>query len=46
MFFSHGLSKFQGGITSTFSFFDNIGIPGFMAYVIALITILLGIEFY
>ena len=43
IFFVHGLSKFQGGITNTVGFFDSIGIPGFMAYVIALIELIGGI---
>ncbi|MDR7075878.1 putative membrane protein YphA (DoxX/SURF4 family) [Neobacillus niacini] len=42
-FFIHGLSKFQGGITNTVGFFDSIGIPGFMAYVVALIELIGGI---
>ena len=43
IFFIHGLSKFQGGITNTVGFFDSIGIPGFMAYAVALIELIGGI---
>ncbi|WP_414054566.1 DoxX family protein [Macrococcus equi] len=42
-FFLHGLAKFQGGIENTVGFFDSIGIPGFMAYVIAIIELVGGI---
>lgn len=43
IFFVHGLSKFQGGINNTVGFFDSIGIPGFMAYVVALLELIGGI---
>ncbi|MFC0273488.1 DoxX family protein [Metabacillus herbersteinensis] len=43
IFFVHGLTKFQGGINNTVGFFDSIGIPGFMAYVVALIELIGGI---
>ena len=43
IFFIHGLSKFQGGISNTAGFFDSIGIPGFMAYVVAVIELAGGI---
>ena len=43
VFFIHGLSKFQGGINNTVGFFDSIGVPGFMAYVVALIELIGGI---
>ncbi|MCJ8008151.1 DoxX family protein [Lederbergia wuyishanensis] len=42
IFFIHGLAKFQGGITNTVGFFDSIGIPGFLAYVVALIELIGG----
>lgn len=42
-FFIHGLSKFQGGITNTVGYFDSLGIPGFIAYVVAVIEVLGGI---
>ncbi|MEK3853841.1 DoxX family protein [Cytobacillus sp. FSL H8-0458] len=43
IFFIHGLSKFQGGISNTAGFFDSIGIPGFMAYIVAVIELAGGI---
>ncbi|MDF2036141.1 DoxX family protein [Bacillus sp. CMF12] len=43
IFFIHGLSKFQGGISNTAGFFDSIGIPGFMAYAVAVIELAGGI---
>ncbi|WP_077212086.1 DoxX family protein [Bacillus dakarensis] len=43
LFFIHGLVKFQGGIENTVGWFDSIGIPGFMAYVVALIELVGGI---
>ncbi|MEC0665306.1 DoxX family protein [Priestia flexa] len=42
-FFIHGLSKFQGGIDGTVGFFESIGIPGFMAYVVAIIELIGGV---
>ena len=41
-FFVHGVVKFQGGIENTVGWFDSIGIPGFMAYVVALIELVGG----
>lgn len=41
-FFIHGLVKFQGGIGNTAGWFDSIGIPGFMAYAVALIEMVGG----
>ncbi|GHI00549.1 DoxX family protein [Neobacillus kokaensis] len=41
-FLIHGLSKFQGGIENTAGWFDSIGIPGFMAYVVAGIELVGG----
>jgi putative oxidoreductase len=38
-FFLHGLSKFQGGIENTAGFFDSMGLPGFMAYLVAAIEL-------
>ncbi|MCM3340795.1 MULTISPECIES: DoxX family protein [unclassified Paenibacillus] len=43
IFFVHGLQKFQGGIENTSGFFDSVGIPGFMAYVVAAIELVGGI---
>ncbi|MFD2681876.1 DoxX family protein [Bacillus seohaeanensis] len=42
-FFIHGLSKFQGGISNTVGFFDSLGLPGFTAYVVALVELVGGI---
>ncbi|GIN86278.1 hypothetical protein J6TS2_26640 [Heyndrickxia sporothermodurans] len=42
-FFVHGLVKFQGGIENISGWFDSIGIPGFMAYVIASIELVGGL---
>ncbi|WP_156291939.1 DoxX family protein [Oceanobacillus salinisoli] len=42
-FFIHGLDKFQGGISNTAAYFDSLGIPGFMAYVVAIIELIGGI---
>lgn len=42
-FFIHGVSKFQGGIGNTAGFFDSLGIPGFMAYIVAIIELIGGI---
>lgn len=42
-FFIHGLSKFQGGIENTLGFFSSMGIPGFMAYVVAIIELVGGL---
>ncbi|MGY3715870.1 DoxX family protein [Sutcliffiella cohnii] len=43
LFFLHGLDKFQGGIENTVGWFDSIGIPGFMAYVVAIIELVGGL---
>jgi len=43
IFFIHGFSKFQGGISNIVSFFDSLGIPGFMAYIVATIELLGGL---
>ena len=42
-FFAHGLDKFQSGIGNIAGFFDSMGIPGFMAYIIATIEIVGGL---
>lgn len=42
-FFIHGLTKFQGGIANTAGFFDSIGIPGLLAYAVAVIELVGGI---
>ncbi|MES1040088.1 DoxX family protein [Peribacillus simplex] len=42
-FLLHGLSKFQGGLENTSEWFQSIGIPGFMAYVVGVIELFGGI---
>ena len=42
-FFVHGLAKFQGGIENTVGWFDSIGLPGFLAYGVAIIEVVGGI---
>ncbi|MBC1436069.1 DoxX family protein [Listeria rocourtiae] len=41
--FLHGLQKFTGGIGGTVQFFDSLGIPGFMAYIVAPLEIIGGL---
>jgi putative oxidoreductase len=43
LFFIHGLVKFQGGIENIVGWFDSIGLPGFMAYGVALLEMIGGI---
>ncbi|QUG40014.1 DoxX family protein [Psychrobacillus sp. INOP01] len=42
-FLIHGISKFQGGISNTVGYFDSLGLPGFLAYVIAIIELVGGL---
>ncbi|WP_209121128.1 DoxX family protein [Alkalihalobacillus sp. BA299] len=42
-FFVHGLVKFQGGIENIVGWFDSIGLPGFLAYGVALLELIGGI---
>lgn len=42
-FFLHGLSKFKGGLDNTSGWFQSMGIPGFMAYVVGMIELVGGI---
>ncbi|MCU7556933.1 DoxX family protein [Macrococcus capreoli] len=42
-FFLHGLAKFQGGIENTVGFFESLGFPGVLAYVVAIIELVGGI---
>lgn len=42
-FFVHGLVKFQGGIENIAGWFDSIGLPGFLAYGVALLEVIGGI---
>ncbi|WP_316568630.1 DoxX family protein [Neobacillus sp. YIM B06451] len=43
LFFYHGLVKFQGGIENTVGWFSSIGLPGFLAYAVALLELIGGI---
>jgi putative oxidoreductase len=42
-FFIHGFVKFQGGIGNIAGWFDSIGLPGFLAYVVAIIELVGGL---
>jgi putative oxidoreductase len=42
-FFVHGLVKFQGGIENIVGWFDAIGLPGGLAYAVALLEIVGGL---
>ena len=42
-FFVHGLVKFQGGIENIVGWFESIGIPGFLAYVVGAVELVGGI---
>jgi uncharacterized membrane protein YphA (DoxX/SURF4 family) len=41
-FAMHGFSKFSGGIENTSQWFESIGIPGILAYGVALLEVLGG----
>ena len=43
MFLIHGIAKFQGGISNTVGYFDSLGLPGFLAYAIAIIELVGGL---
>ncbi|WP_453992285.1 DoxX family protein [Bacillus nitroreducens] len=43
LFLIHGVVKFQGGIENTVGWFESIHIPGFMAYVVAILELVGGI---
>ncbi|WP_339229712.1 DoxX family protein [Oceanobacillus sp. FSL K6-2867] len=42
-FFIHGLDKFQAGIGNIAGYFESLGIPGFLAYIVAFIELIGGI---
>jgi putative oxidoreductase len=42
-FLIHGAAKFQGGIENTAGFFESLGLPGFTAYIVALIELVGGL---
>ena len=41
-FFIHGFVKFSGGIENQVGWFSSIGLPGFLAYVVAIIELVGG----
>ncbi|WP_342047652.1 DoxX family protein [Bacillus sp. OTU530] len=43
LFLIHGLVKFQGGIENIVGWFESIGLPGFMAYGVALVELIGGV---
>ncbi|WP_413376755.1 DoxX family protein [Alkalihalobacillus sp. 1P02AB] len=43
IFFVHGFVKFQDGIENTAGWFDSIGLPGFLALVVALVELIGGL---
>ncbi|OIJ20686.1 oxidoreductase [Anaerobacillus alkalidiazotrophicus] len=43
VFLAHGAAKFQGGIENIAGWFDSIGLPGGLAYIVATIELVGGI---
>ncbi|OLO38924.1 oxidoreductase [Alkalihalophilus pseudofirmus] len=43
VFLTHGSVKFQGGIENIAGWFDSIGLPGFLAYIVAILEVAGGI---
>ncbi|UOR10536.1 DoxX family protein [Halobacillus amylolyticus] len=43
IFFFHGLAKFQGGIENTNTMFADLGLTGFLAYVVAFTELIGGV---
>ena len=43
LFLAHGAAKFQGGIENIVGWFDSIGLPGGLAYIVATIELVGGI---
>ncbi|MFD1989346.1 DoxX family protein [Paenibacillus nicotianae] len=43
LFLAHGISKVQMGFGNVAGFFESLGIPGFMAYVVGTIEVVGGI---
>lgn len=43
IFMVHGIQKFQGGIGNTAGWFDSIGLPGFLAYIVGGLEVVGGI---
>ena len=44
-FFVHGYAKFTGGIENTVGWFSSIGLPGSLAYAVAIIELVGGFSF-
>jgi putative oxidoreductase len=42
-FFLHGYDKFSAGIGNTVGWFESIGLPGFLAYAVAIIELVGGL---
>ena len=42
-FLIHGAAKFQGEIENTVGFFESLGLPGFSAYIVALVELVGGL---
>src|SRR3954454_24751653 len=45
-FFVHGFVKFQGGIENQVGWVSSIGLPGFLAYVVAIIELVGGFALF
>jgi putative oxidoreductase len=43
IFLSHGVAKFQMGLSNVDAWFGSIGVPGFLAYVVAMLELIGGI---
>jgi len=43
IFIGHGAGKFQDGVGNIAGWFDSIGLPGFLAYIVASIELIGGI---
>lgn len=43
IFIGHGAEKFQGGIANIAGWFDSIGLPGFLAFIVASLELVGGI---
>ncbi|MNI02201.1 putative oxidoreductase CatD [compost metagenome] len=43
LFVAHGISKFQMGLGNVADWFGSLGVPGFVAYVVALLELIGGI---
>lgn len=43
IFLSHGVAKLQMGLSNVDAWFSSIGIPGFLAYVVAMLELVGGI---